>query len=181
MILAIMGLVMVHVELAPARLFQIYQLHKSIGVTILLAAVVRLAWRLMHRPPPLPDTMESLEKTAAASGHLALYFFLFALPMTGWALVSASVFSLPTVLYGVILWPDLPVLPDLSDKAPVENLLKQVHAYGAYALIALVAVHAVAALRHHFILKDDVLTRMLPKRSGSRRRSTTAQTEGPSS
>ena len=90
-------------------------------------------------------------------------------------------FGLPTVLYGVIPWPDLPVLPSLPDKAPVENLLKQVHAYGAYALIALIVLHAAAALRHHFILKDDVLTRMLPKLPGNRRRSTSAQTEGPSS
>ena len=58
----------------------------------------------------------------------------------GWALVSASVFNIPTVLYGIVPWPDLPFLPALDDKAPVEALLKLVHAYGAYALIALVAL-----------------------------------------
>ena len=160
--LAIIGLVMVHAKLDPMRLFQLYQLHKSIGVTVLLAAVLRLSWRLARRPPPLPDSMPSIERTAAAGGHLMLYLLLFALPLTGWALVSSSVFNIPTVLYGVIPWPDLPILSTLADKAPVEALLKIVHAYGSYALIGLVGVHAAAALRHHFIIKDDVLLRMLP-------------------
>jgi cytochrome b561 len=160
--LAIIGLVMVHVKLDTMRLFQLYQLHKSIGVTVLLAAVLRLGWRLVRLPPPLPDSMPPIERTAAAGGHLLLYLFLFALPFTGWALVSSSVFNIPTVLYGVVPWPDLPVLSTLADKAPVEAVLKIVHAYGAYALIALVGLHSTAALRHHFIIKDDVLRRMLP-------------------
>jgi cytochrome b561 len=160
--LAIIGLVMVHAKLDPMRLFQLYQLHKSIGITVLLAAALRVGWRLAHRPPPLPDAMPATERTAAAGGHLMLYLLLFALPFTGWALVSSSVFNIPTVLYGVIPWPDLPVLSTLADKAPTEALLKVVHAYGAYGLIALVGLHAAAALRHHFIIKDDVLLRMLP-------------------
>jgi cytochrome b561 len=160
--LAVIGLVMVHVKLDPMRLFQLYQFHKSVGVTVLLAAVLRLGWRLMHPPPPLPDSMPPIERTAAAGGHLLLYLFLFALPFTGWALVSSSVFNIPTVLYGVVPWPDLPVLSTLADKAPVEAVLKMVHSYGAYALIALIGLHVVAALRHHFIIKDDVLRRMLP-------------------
>jgi cytochrome b561 len=161
-VLAVMGLVMVHVKLNPMRMFQLYQLHKSIGVTVLLAAVLRLGWRLAHRPPALPAAMPALEQTAARGSHLLLYVALFGLPLTGWALVSSSVFNIPTVLYGVLPWPDLPVLSTLDNKAPVEAVLKAVHAYGAYALIGLVAVHAAAALRHHFITKDDVLVQMIP-------------------
>lgn len=161
-VLAVMGLVMVHVKLDPMRLFQLYQLHKSVGVTVLLAAVLRLGWRLSHRPPPLPAAMPGLEQTAARGSHQLLYVALFALPLTGWALVSSSVFNIPTVLYGVIPWPDLPVFSTLDNKAPVEAVLKAVHAYGAYALIVLVAVHAAAALRHHFITRDDVLVQMIP-------------------
>lgn len=162
--LVVMGLAMTHLKLEPMRLFQLYQLHKSIGITVFLAAFLRLAWRLSHRPPDLPEAMPAIEKAAAAGGHLLLYAFLFAQPLTGWALVSASVLNVPTVLYGIVPWPDLPLLPALDDKAPVEALLKLVHAYGAYALIALVAVHTAAALRHHFIIRDDVLRRMLPHR-----------------
>lgn len=164
LLLAVVGLVMTHLKLDPMRLFQLYQLHKSVGVTILLAAVVRLAWRLWRRPPDLPTEMPPAERAAAVVGHRLLYVFLFGLPLTGWALVSTSVLSIPTVLYGVVPWPHLPVLSTLAHKEPVEALLKQVHAWGAYALIALVAGHATAALRHHFVLHDDVLARMLPQR-----------------
>jgi cytochrome b561 len=162
--LAVMGVAMTHLRLEPMQLFQLYQLHKSIGITVFLAAFLRLAWRLSHRSPGLPEAMPAVEKAAAAGGHVLLYALMFALPLTGWALVSVSVLNIPTILYGILPWPDLPLLPSLEDKAPIEALLKLVHAYGAYALIALVAVHTAAALRHHFIIRDDVLRRMLPHR-----------------
>jgi cytochrome b561 len=165
--LAVIGLLMVHAHLPLHRKFALYQLHKSIGITILLAAFLRVLWRLWHKPPALPAHMPQLEQLAARGGHLALYFFLFALPVTGWALVSASVLSIPTHLYGVIPWPHLPVLSTLHNKAPVEAILKLVHRYGAWTLLAVVAGHAAAALRHHFVKRDDVLTRMLPWLGGS--------------
>jgi cytochrome b561 len=160
--LIVIGLTMTHVSLSPMTKFQLYQLHKSIGITVLFAAVLRVLWRLAHRPPPLPDTIPPLERKAAAGAHIALYAFLFFLPLTGWALVSASPFNIPTVLYGVIPWPHLPVLSTLEDKAPVEHVLKLIHGKGAWLLIALVAVHAGAALHHHFILRDGIMQRMLP-------------------
>jgi cytochrome b561 len=161
--LAAIGLVMVHLNIPLQRKFELYQLHKSIGVTILLAALLRMGWRLKHKPPELPAHMPSLERAAAVGGHLILYFFLFALPLTGWALVSASVLRIPTILYGVMPWPHLPILPTLTHKAPVEAFLKRIHAYGAWTLIAIVAGHAGAALRHHFIKHDEVLLRILPR------------------
>jgi cytochrome b561 len=142
--------------------FRLYQLHKSIGITVLFAAVLRVLWRMTHRPPPLPETMPVLERKAAEGAHLAFYAFLLLLPLTGWALVSASPYNIPTVLYGTVPWPHLPVLRTLEDKAPVEHVLKIVHGKGAWLLIALVLVHAGAALRHHFILRDGILRRMLP-------------------
>lgn len=172
--LAGIGMAMTHLKLDPLELFQLYQLHKSIGITILLAAILRLAWRLANRPPALPSSMTQFERKAAEGSHFLLYFFLFALPLTGWALVSASVLNIPTVLYGVVPWPHLPILSTLSNKKPVEDSLKLVHAYGAWALIALVAIHAGAALHHHFIAKDDVLRRMLP---GGRNTSKPLKTE----
>lgn len=172
--LAGIGLAMTHLKLDLLTLFQLYQLHKSIGITILLAAILRLVWRLANRPPALPSSMTRLARKAAEGSHFLLYFFLIALPLTGWALVSASVLDIPTVLYGVVPWPHLPILSTLDDKKPVEDALKLVHAYGAWALIALVAAHAGAALHHHFIAKNDVLRRMLP---GDRDTSTPLETE----
>src|SRR5262245_48002308 len=81
--LAVMGIIMVHTKLDSALLFELYQLHKSIGVTILLAGVLRLAWRLFHPPPQLPQSMPQVERMVAAGGHIGLYVLLFALPLTG--------------------------------------------------------------------------------------------------
>ncbi len=160
--LVIIGLTMNNLELAAATKFRLYQLHKSIGITVLFAAMLRLVWRAGHRPPPLPLTMAALERRAAEGAHLVLYVFLFLLPLTGWALVSASPFNLPTMLFGIVPWPHLSVLADLEDKAPVEYVLKLIHGRGAWLFILLIAVHAGAALRHHFILRDGILPRMLP-------------------
>lgn len=156
------GLTMAHARIAPAMRFGLYQLHKSVGITILGLVLARLAWRLTHRPPALPDGMPPLEKHAAEGTHLLLYGLMLGMPLVGWALVSASPLNIPTYLYGVIRWPHLPILSTLHDKAPVEAVLKQIHAYGAYILIAVVGLHAAAALRHHVVLGDDILRRMIP-------------------
>src|ERR1700758_4513528 len=80
-VLVVLGLVMAHLKLGPMRLFQLYQLHKSIGITVLLAAVLRRAGRLIHHPPALPASMPPLERKAASTGHALLYGFLFVLPL----------------------------------------------------------------------------------------------------
>ena len=162
LVMVAVGLTMVHVKIAPMTQFRLYQLHKSVGITILGLAAVRLLWRLTHRPPPLPADMPRLEKQAAEGTHRLLYGLMLGMPLVGWALVSASPLNIPTYLYGVIPWPHLPMLSTLHNKAPVEAALKQVHAYGAYVLIALVLLHAAAALRHHVLIRDDVLRRMIP-------------------
>ncbi|WP_131113304.1 cytochrome b [Lichenihabitans psoromatis] len=162
--MVVMGLLMVHGSLAPANKFRLYQLHKSVGLTILILAVLRLVWRFSHRPPTLPAEMPAWERGAAEGTHVVLYAFMIGLPLVGWALVSASPFNLPTVLYGVLPWPHLSFLSSLpaASKKSVGSVLEMVHAYGAYVLIAFVALHAGAALRHYFIEQDTILQRMIP-------------------
>lgn len=159
--IAMIGLVMAHVKLTPLMQFKLFQLHKSIGITILALTVLRLLWRLTHRPPALPTDMPKLERRAAEGTHVMLYVLMLGLPLIGWALVSASPLNLPTVLYGVVPWPHLPMPPGIS-KATLAPILTRVHAYGAYILIGLFALHAAAALRHHLVIRDDVLRRMIP-------------------
>jgi cytochrome b561/polyisoprenoid-binding protein YceI len=154
-----MGWTMVALPVGAALKFSLYQGHKSVGVTVLLLTLVRLGWRLTHRPPPLPAAMPAWEKRAAAIGHLALYGLLFALPLTGWAVVSTSPLHIPTVLYGVLPWPHLPLPSGLA----VNKALVSVHHAAAWTLAVLLAVHVGAALRHHLLLGDDVLARMLPR------------------
>ncbi len=156
-----LGLVMTQAKLPLMTKFGYYQLHKSIGITILLLVLVRIAWRLGHRPPPLPP-MPPLEAGAAHGTHWLLYGFMLFMPLTGWALVSAAKRTIPTVLYGTIPWPHLPILSTLADKGPAEAATKALHFWGAWALIALVLLHIVAALRHHLIKHDLTLWRILP-------------------
>jgi cytochrome b561 len=156
------GLVMDHLNLEPMRVFQLYQLHKSIGISVMFLIALRIGWRLTHTTPPLPAKMPSLEKKGAHLAHLALYGLQVLLPLSGWAMVSVSVLGIPTVLFGTLPWPDLPVLSTLPDKAPVEAVMKDVHHWAAWGLLGLIILHVAAALRHRFILHDHVLSQMLP-------------------
>lgn len=162
-----LGLTMTHATLAPLRQFQLYQWHKSVGITVLALTALRVLWRLTHRPPPYPAGMPARERRAAAAAHHLLYLLLVGLPLTGWAVVSLSPFNIPTVLYGIVPWPHLPLAAIVPDPGSAEAVLKRVHALGAWFLAALLAVHVAAALRHHLLLRDDVLRRMLPGRRAS--------------
>lgn len=158
------GLVMTHAGLAPMRQFQLYQWHKSLGITVLGLTMLRLLWRAFHRPPPHPATMPVHERRAAGAAHALLYLLIAGLPLTGWMAVSLSPFNIPTVLYGIVPWPHIPLASLLADPAVAEGLLKLIHAYGAWVLTALLILHVGAALRHHLVLGDEVLRRMLPLR-----------------
>lgn len=157
------GLTMVRIPNEQAALkFQIYQLHKSFGVTILTLTLARLGWRLTHRPPALPATMAGWEKAAARGTHAAFYVLLIVIPLLGWAYVSAAPLNVPTVLFGVIPWPHMPFFDGVADKKAVAELLEESHGLAAKTALALIILHAAAALKHHFIDRDDVLARMLP-------------------
>jgi len=161
-VLLAIGLVMMHAAITTSTKFQLFQLHKSIGITILFLVLVRLLWRLFFKPPALPETMPALEKKAATGAHHLLYLAMLGLPLTGWAVVSVAPINIPTFLFGLVHWPHLPILSTLPDKKPVAAVVIALHTYGAWALIAVIVLHAAAALRHHFIIRDDVLWRMLP-------------------
>ena len=130
-------------------------IHKSLGIIILALAVLRLGWRLYNPAPPSPKEMHRWEQIAAASAHWLLYGFLFAMPMTGWAMTSAK--GKTILFFGMVQLPDF--VP--TDRAFGE-LLEEIHGTLAYLLASMIILHAVAALYHHFIRKDSVLSRMWP-------------------
>ena len=144
--------------------FRLYQLHKSIGITILLLSLVRLGWRLTHPAPPLPAHMKGWERVLARTTHVGFYVAMIGMPLVGWAVVSASPYNIPTVLYDAVPWPHLPVLPDLEPdtKEDLAESLADVHGTSAWLVIGLLALHAAGALKHHFLDRDTVLWRMLP-------------------
>ncbi|UVK39462.1 cytochrome b [Mesorhizobium sp. AR10] len=151
-----LGFVMVRLT-SQRTAFELIQLHKSFGFLLLGLVILRIAWRLGNAAPALPRSVGALERRTAPIAHFALYAFQLALPLSGWALVSVSMLEIPSMPFNLFVMPNLPL--GLSDAA--ESFWTAAHWYLAYAGIGLVALHLVAALRHHFWLKDAVLTRMI--------------------
>lgn len=159
------GAVMVRLTPGSSLQFEIYQLHKSLGISVLALGLLRLVWRLFDPAPPLPNTLRRWEAALARVTHLGFYALMIALPLSGWMMVSASVWNIPTVVFGAFTLPHLPVLASLQDKKPVEDALKEVHEALAIGMFGLLLLHVAGALKHHFVLRDDTLARMLPGRS----------------
>lgn len=146
------GLYMVELPFSPQRLKQ-YNWHKWAGMTILLLSCARLLWRLTHPAPALPAHLPTWQRWASSGTHALMYALFFAIPLVGWTYSSALGF--PIVLYGVIEMPDF-----VSRDTELAETLKLIHKVLAYSLAALVVLHVLAALQHHFILKDGLLARM---------------------
>jgi cytochrome b561/polyisoprenoid-binding protein YceI len=140
-----------------ARGFALYQWHKSVGITILLLTLLRIVVRYWK---PRPAKLEGGWQGALASGvHVGLYAFMLGAPLTGWALVSTAKVKVPTLLFGILPLPHLP-LP-----ASVHSLAENGHGLIAWLGIALFLLHVAGALRHHFLMRDGLIWRMIPGRS----------------
>jgi len=132
--------------------------HKSVGMTILMLAILRLLWRLKHPAPALPAAMTPLERLAARGTHVAFYVLLFAMPLTGWMMSSAKNYSVSW--FGLFTWPNL-----IGKNEAAFDVLRSTHDILSDVLFAIAVLHILAALKHHFWNRDDVLLRMLPLRS----------------
>lgn len=151
-----MGVYMADLPFSPDRL-KLYNWHKWAGFTIFTLSFLRLLWRLTHRPPPLPkaiaEAMPAWQHFASEATHVGLYVLFFAVPLAGWTYSSAAGF--PIVPFGLFQLPDLvPVSEGLAD------VLKLVHKFSAFGLAALVVLHVAGALKHQFIDRDGLLSRM---------------------
>jgi cytochrome b561 len=139
--------------------FSRYQLHKSIGLTILVLSVARLLWRLINVVPPLPQHMPMWERWAAHASHFLLYTLMIMLPLSGWARVSTDPIGIPTLWFGAF---EVPPMPGLTPDEAITDALHETHELFGYAMIALLLVHVGAALKHHFWDRDTVFRRILP-------------------
>lgn len=137
------------------ELFTRYQLHKSVGITILLLSLARLAVRLATPRPPASEG-PAWTRVLANTVHWLFYLVLILGPITGWLLVSTAKIQVPTLIFGVIPWPHLPVGHGLHEPAEV------IHGVLARLAIALFALHIVGALRHQWLLGKPELQRMIP-------------------
>lgn len=149
-----LGIAAVNWHLSPIKL-NLFVWHKSIGMTILILVALRLMWRISHAVPDLPADTPAWERRAAHASHFLLYAVMIGLPVSGWVISSAS--GVPFRIFWTI---PLPAITAVDEN--VTALAKLAHASLFVLLLALLAVHVGAALRHHYIKRNDVLLRMLP-------------------
>lgn len=149
--LLMLGLYMVELPISLEKL-KLYGWHKEFGILALILVMARLGWRLANRTPALK--LPWWEKWAARTVHWAFYGFMFALPISGWLITSAA--GLPVSFFGLFVLPDL-----IPANAQWMKIFQETHEWLAYGLIAIIFLHVGAALKHHFINKDDILRRML--------------------
>ena len=148
--------------------FSVFQLHKSVGISILLLVLFRIVWRFHRRPPPLTAT--GWERALARIVHGAFYLLLCALPVSGWIVVSTSKIAVPTLLYGTIPWPHVAGFATMASgaKQAWNHTAEFVHVNLVTVLYGLVALHVAGALKHHFLDRDGNMARMAPgMRTGS--------------
>lgn len=146
-------------------------IHAALGVTIMVLAALRVALRLIELPPERPPTMRRYEVVLARAAHIAFYVLLFAIPLSGWALATASGETLS--FFG---WFDLPQfqpitqapLPGIEGGSLSKDQLEELHETLFNVLVGLAVLHIAAALKHHFLDRDNVLKSMLPWRRGVR-------------
>lgn len=146
------GFFMTSMEFSPLKL-NIYMLHKSFGITILLLVIVRIGWRLFVKSPKPLDTHAKWEKILSKLTHFLLYYGLIAMPMSGWAMSNAGEY--PVNFFGLF---ELPTITPKDEQT--YKFLKEVHETGAFALIAAIGLHFLGAAKHHIIDKDETLRRM---------------------
>lgn len=151
---ALLGVRGVALPLGMAKLATLAR-HKSLGITLLALVVIRLLWRGVNPRPALPDNLKPYERRLAHGTHATLYGLLVALPVSGWLMSSARGFP--------VSWFNLVTLPNLvSRNLPLYHVLIRVHVVLAITLGLALVLHIAAALKHHFVLHDDTLRRMVP-------------------
>jgi cytochrome b561 len=144
-------------SLADAQRGAVVQVHKSMGLTILLLSLARLGWRLAHPWPPMSQTVKHWEALLARATHVAFYVALLAAPLIGWAMSSASPRGGNLYFWG-LPWFKLPVPRD----GDLAGALSSAHSAVAWIVIATVALHIAGALKHHFHDRNETLWRMAP-------------------
>ena len=146
-------------------LFDVAQFHKSIGITILLLSLARLAVRFA-KPRPLPMGDKGWAERLASFTHIALYAFMILAPLTGWLATSTSRFTIPTYLFNTVPWPDFPFAAGLADAAKhsVHQFAESAHVVITKLGMVLFLLHVAGALRHQWLLKEALIERMVPVR-----------------
>lgn len=152
------GLYMVHADISKAEQYKLFQLHKAAGVVMLWALIVRVCVRLFTKAPVAPSEFSEADNKKAAFGHILLYIALVVMPLSGWVMVSASPFGLPTFVF--VDWIKWPHIPGIAKNNHVETIANNTHWITATVLFSLIIGHIGAVIWHHKKHKLNLLKRM---------------------
>ena len=153
-----LGLWMVTLSYYDGWYHQAPELHKSIGVLLMMGLVIRVLWRHISPPPAAPKTHSKFTRISAVAAHITLYALLFALLISGYLISTAE--GKPISVFGIF---DVPAT--LADAGSQADIAGVIHLWLAWSVVILSVLHGLAALKHHFIDKDDTLKRMLGRSS----------------
>ena len=149
-----LGWTAVNLPMSPTKL-ELFIWHKSIGLTLLALAVARLLWRLLTQTPAPPAGVSAAEQRLAKSAHAALYLMMIAMPISGYVVNSTANF--PFRFFGGVRVPNL-----IAADEGWQRAAESAHLAGFWVFALLILIHVLAALRHHFVKRNDVLSKMLP-------------------
>lgn len=145
-------------DLARPERMEWMNLHKALGILVLLLSVARLVWRLGHTPPPLPASTPTWQAWASKATHVLLYVLMLGLPISGWIWMSVGPEPHLISMFGLFDWPALPV----GNSEALGDAMHEAHEIMGEAMLILVGLHILAALKHQFIDRDNLIGRMRP-------------------
>ena len=145
---------MTHLTPRPDRLAN-YAWHSALGYDLLALVTLRLLWRWLNPVPQLPGDLKQWERLAAHVGHVSLYVLMLVVAVSGWMVATTFRVAMTKDLFGI----DVPPFVTAVDRS-TRQWIEETHMVLAYVLAALVAIHVIAALRHHYMKRNDILRRM---------------------
>lgn len=152
------GLYMVNAEISKADQYKLFQIHKAAGVVVLWSIILRICTRVFTKAPSLPDRLNKRQILKAKLGHLALYLALIIMPLSGWLMVSASPFGLPTFVF--VDWINWPHVPGVAGNKTIETLANNLHWITAITLVSLIGGHVSAVIWHKNKHSVNLISRM---------------------
>lgn len=154
------GFAMAYLDVPKSLKFNMIQWHKSLGIILLIAFFLRIGWRLWHKPPILAG-FSHWEIVLSKLGHFGLYICMLVMPLSGWLMVSSSVYGLPTIVFNTFEWPHFPFI---AGNETVQGAARFAHFIFALGFTALIIGHIAAVIKHGLWDKHPVLYRMLWRR-----------------
>lgn len=156
LVLAQVLLITAHEAIDGPMSRELVQIHKALGLSVLILTLARIGWRMANPAHPAPPGTPDWQKFAAKATHVLFYVLLIGIPLFGWAASSAGGRDIDW--FGLFNWPLLPI----TQSRDLAGTFMDLHKAAVKLLYVLIALHVLAALKHQFVDRDNVLHRMIP-------------------